>query len=235
MPEAHVKPCYMLETPKTQGATDAKILEDEAMAEMGKQQVTQIEIGWLAGMIDGEGYLGFQAYKTRNNHRSVSVELSITNTDEQMILRLQNILQRIGVNPYINNSTYKIKHKPTHKNVWKIVLHRMNKVLKVLEIVNPYLTGQKQERGKLVLEYCQSRLVNYIPGSHHNIMTKREARIVELCIAKQKRGTSETIRKAQLENSELQRQKTESRRNKINGRFLPYKNCDDIVRPFVKA
>jgi len=225
----------MLEYPKTQGATNAKIPVDETIVEMGNQQVTQIEIGWLAGMIDGEGYLGFQVYKTRNNHRSITVELSISNTDEQMILRLQNILQRIGVNPYINNSTYKLKHKPTHKNVWKVVLHRMNKVLKVLEIVNPYLTGQKQERGKLVLEYCQSRLVSYIPGSHHNIMTKRESQIIELCIAKQKRGTSEAIRETQLKNSELQRQKTESRRNKTNGRFSSYKDCDDMVRPSARA
>lgn len=251
MPEAHSKPCYMLEYPKTQSASYAKISEikvdfmndygkvdksetmkcgntswslittipnkeeiamtvstlplfsDKVQPEMGNQQATQIEIGWLAGIIDGEGYLGFQVYKTRNHHQSISTELSVVNTDEQIIIKAQKIMLKIGVNPYINMSSYKMKNKPTHKNTWKIVVHRLNTVLKVLEVVNPYLTGAKQDRAILVLEYCKSRLINYVPGRHFNPMTEREAQIVDLCIAKQKRGASETTRKAQLEQSAL--------------------------------
>lgn len=221
MPEAHSKPCYMLEHPKAQSATYAKIseikvdimrkfgtidtmlLSDEIQPEMDNQQATQIEIGWLAGIIDGEGYLGFQVYKTRNRHQSISTELSVTNTDEQIIIKAQKIMLKIGVNPYINMSSYKMKNNPTHKNTWKIVVHRLSTVLKVLEVVNPYLTGAKQDRAILVLEYCKSRLVNYVPGRHFNPMTEREAQIVDLCIAKQKRGAPEAIRKAQLEQSAL--------------------------------
>jgi len=203
MPEAHLKPCYMLEHPKAQGASNATILVDEEKSEMDNQQATQIEIGWLAGIVDGEGYLGFQVYKTRRKHQSISTELSVTNTDEQIILKAQKIMLKIGVNPYINNSSYKMKNKPTHKNVWKLVVHRLNTVSKVLEVIIPYMTGAKQERAILVLEYCKSRLVNYVPGRHFNPMTEREAQIVDLCIAKQKRGASETTRMAQLEQSAL--------------------------------
>ena len=220
MLNAHLKPCYMLETPKAQGATYAKILEDETTVEMGNQQATQIELGWLAGIIDGEGYIGIQSYKTRIGHPSYSTEVSISNTDEKIILKAQDIMVKIGVVPYINSSMYKTVNKPTHKAVWKLVVHRMNKNIRLLTASGQYLTGLKKERGELVLEFCKSRLSHYTPGSHKgNILTVREIEIIETCIAKQKRGASETIRKAQLENSELKRQKSESRRNRSNGRY----------------
>ncbi len=232
MPEAHVKPFYMLETPKAQGATNAKILED---TRMDNQQITQLEFGWLAGIVDGEGYIGIQYYETRNGHMSVTAEFSICNTDEEIIIKAQKIIQKMGINPYINGSSYKLKNKPNHKQVWKLVIHRLNKVISVLEPIFPYLTGTKKERAILVLEFCKSRLSHFVWGSNKNIMTDREIEIIESCITKQKRGISETTRKAQLENSELQRQKSESRRNSINGRYSHYSIGDDIVQPFAKA
>lgn len=222
MPEAHVKPCYMLEHPKAQGASQATILEDEEKSEMDNQQVTQLEIGWLAGFVDGEGYIGISEYKTRRRHPSYSCALQISNTDEAMILRAQNIIQRLGVNPYIRIHGHGLRNKPKSKIVWVLVVHRMNKLIRILEVIIPHLTGSKKERGDLVFEYCKSRMGTFVPGSHHNVITEREAQIVELCIAKQKRGTSETTRKAQLENSELNRQKSESRRNTENGRYSSF-------------
>jgi len=212
----------MLETPKGQGTSIVTIPEYDTKVEMGNQQVTLLELGWLAGIIDGEGYIGFQVYKTRCLHHSISTELSISNTDEPIILRAQRIIQAIGVNPYVKFSTYKAKNKPTHKNLWTLVIHRLSPVAKVLEAVSPYMTGAKKERAILVLEYCKSRFAHFVPGSHNNIMTDREAEIIELCIAKQKRGSSETIRKEQLENSVLARQKSESRRNNTTGRYSSF-------------
>ena len=219
MPEAHVKPCYMLEHPKAQGATYAKILVDEANAEMGNQQVTQIEIGWLAGFIDGEGYIGISQYKTRNRRTSYSCAIQICNTDEAMILKAQKIIQKMGINPYIKADGYKLKNKESHKNVWTLKVHRMNKIIPILETVNPYLTGTKKERGELVLEYCQSRLQSFVPGSHYNIMTEREAQIIDFCIAKQKRGTSETTREAQLERSKLMLAKAYVNKQEYNRKY----------------
>lgn len=194
----------MLEHPKAQDTSNVKILEDEAKAEMDNQQVTQAEFGWLAGIIDGEGYLGIQRYKTRNNHMSYTVELSICNTDEQIIIKVRDIIKKLEINPYINQSSFKMKHRPNHKMVWKIVIHRMSPVMKILQRIKPFLVGAKKERAELIIEYCTSRLNNFVQGSHYkNVITEREVQIVESCIAMQKRGTSETTRKAQLERSIL--------------------------------
>jgi len=222
MPEAHSKPCYMLEHPKAQGASNATILVDEEKSEMDNQQATQIELGWIAGFIDGEGYIGVQEYKTRRKHPSFKCAIQISNTDEVMILKAQRIFQKIGVNPYLRVYQYGLNNRPKSKTVWILVVGKMHKIVQVLESVNPYLTGMKKERADLILEYCQSRLKHWVRGSHNNVISEREAQIVELCIAKQKRGASETTRKAQLESSELNRQKEESRRNRSNGRYSAY-------------
>jgi len=185
--------------------TDSTVpqLSDEIQPEIGNQQVTQIEIGWLAGFIDGEGYIGIQRYKTRHDNMSHTVAMQISNTDEEMILRAQKIIQKMGVNPYIRKHGYGERNKPKSKTVWVLVVHRMQPLANVLETVKPFLTGAKKERAELVFEYCASRAAHFIQGSHYNVMTEREAQIVELCIAKQKRGTSETTREAQLERSKL--------------------------------
>ena len=251
MPEAHVKPCYMLEHLKAPSASNAKIsgikvdfvrdfdkveynkavecchiprplittiplkeeivmtnptlslFPNENQPEIGNQQVTRIELGWLAGFIDGEGYIGIQRYKTKHNHICYSVAMQVTNTDEAMILRAQSIIQKIGVNPYIRTHGYGVRNQPDRKVVYVLVVHRMKPLETVLKKVTPFLSGKKQERAILVLEYCISRSQHFIKGSHYNVMTERETQIVDLCIAKQQRGTSETTRKAQLERKNL--------------------------------
>lgn len=231
MPEGLIKSCQLLGHP-----IEPKVLPMKKSLGLDNQPITLYELGWLAGIVDGEGYIGIQYYETRHGHMSASAEISITNTDEQIILKAQNIIQKIGVNPYINSSSYKLNNKPNHKITWKVVIHRLNKVITVLESISPYLTGAKKERAELVLEFCKLRLSHYVWGSNKsNIMTEREMEIIESCIAKQKRGISEIIRKTQLENSELQRQKTESRRNRINGRYSHYLISDDMIQPFAKA
>jgi hypothetical protein len=232
MPEAHSKPRYMLESLKAQSASYAKISEikvdfmknsgkieenkeevsmtnsispvsvNEVQPEIGNQQVTQFEIGWLAGFIDGEGYIGIQPQKTKNN-MNYSVAMQVSNTDEVMILKAQSIIQKMGVNPYIKTHGFGERNQPKRKIVYVLVVHRMKPLVVVLQQVLPFLTGLKAERAKLVIEYCLSRADHFVKGSHYNVMTEREVQIVELCVAKQKRGTSETTREAQLERSKL--------------------------------
>ena len=237
MPEAHVKPCYMLETPKTQDATKEIIPVDEAMAEMGNQQATLDEIAWLAGIIDGEGYIGIQLENIRKHFvvRRATVGLQISNTDEEIIIKASNIMRKIGVNPYLKVDSSALK-KTTKKPVYVISIHRMAVVSRALNPVLPYLTGNKKLRAELIMEFCESRLKNFIKGSHTaNFYTDRELQIIDICLPLQKRGASETIRKAELAQSRLSRLRIESRKNKKSGRLCSHKDSDDMVRPFVKA
>lgn len=228
MPEAHNKPCCLREHP-----IESVSLPMEQYTELGNPQATLIEIAWLAGIVDGEGYIGIQYYHTRKKNLSAGVELSICNTDEQIIFKSQNIIQKIGINPYIQTYMYGLKNRPKNKKQLKLVVHRMKQLSILLNNINPYLTGNKKERAELVLEFCKSRLGAYIPGRPVPY-SDREIEIIEKCMTKQKRGASEIIRRAQQEQLKQLETQLETRRNKL-GQFAHYSVADDMIQPFAKA
>jgi hypothetical protein len=205
----------------------------EQHAELGNQQASLTELAWLAGIVDGEGYIGVQYYNTRKRNISISAELSICNTDEQIIFKSQNIIQKLGVNPYIQTYMYGLKNKPKNKKQQKIVVHRMKQLSIVLKNINPYLTGNKKERAELVLEFCKSRMASFVPG-RPTPYSNREIEIIEECMTKQRRGASETVRRAQQEQLEKIESRLEKRRNSL-GQFARISVRDDTVQPFAKA
>ena len=75
---------------------------------MGNQQATDAELGWLAGIIDGEGWLGVSLetehwYREGKNTRqqSIKVEIKVVNCDPEIVVKTAQIMQKLGVNPYI--------------------------------------------------------------------------------------------------------------------------------------
>lgn len=231
MPEGLVKPDYMLETP-----TEPSSLPREQIEGLDNQQVTLDELGWLAGIIDGEGYIGIQLEKIRKHSmvRRATVGLQISNTDEMIAIKAVFIIRKLGVNPYLKIDSTALS-KSSKRIVYIVVVHRMKQLLKILKPVYPYLTGNKKYRAQLIIEFCESRLNNFVWGSHtKNNYTDRELQLIDACLPLQKRGTSETIRRADLEQSRFLKLKAESRRNK-DGRYCSYWKSDDIVQPFAKA
>jgi hypothetical protein len=212
-------------------------LPREQNAGLDNQQATLEDLAWLAGIVDGEGYIGMQLERIRRHSvvRRASVGLQISNTDEDIALKAVSIIKKIGVNPYLKVDSTALR-KSSKKIVYVVSIHRMAVLLKVLKPILPYLTGNKKTRAELVIEFCESRERNYIRGSHtKNFYTDRELEIIDHCLPLQKRGAPETIRKAELEQSRFLRLKTESRRDKSSGRFCSYQDSEDRVQPSVKA
>jgi len=60
-----------------------------------------IELGWLVGMIDGEGCLHIRIHHRKTKHYGVrprfSVALNITNTEEEMTVRCAQQLDSMGI------------------------------------------------------------------------------------------------------------------------------------------
>jgi len=206
---------------------------------MGNQQATQIELGWLAGIIDGEGYLGLSVSKKLRIERpskSVTPGMHIVNTDEQIILKAQTIMDKLGIVTYVRASDHSKynndgKVRKYDKIIFTIQVHRYINMIKLLESIGEQLTGNKKKRGKLVLEYCKSRSASYIPGKHSHPFTNRELEIIEECLPLQRRGASETIRKIQLEVSKIYEiQRNRERAESMNHKILVC--CDNCGKEF---
>ena len=184
--------------------------EDETI---GNPQATREEIGWLAGIIDGEGYLGFQIENDRRRGRmsfGIRPSLHISNTDEEIILRSRDICRKLGINPYIRATKANTQIK---KDQYRLQVRDMNRLDTLLRAVRDNLTGLKQKRADLVLEFIELRRAAQwtwiAPGNATNQSgaikpySEREWQIVHECKAYQERGASETTRRAQRESSEI--------------------------------
>lgn len=169
---------------------------------MGNQQVSSLKIGWLAGIIDGEGYIGLRDCR---NHGKIwfRPEMQIVNTDPAIIKKTQGIMREFGINPYIRNS-YNGNQKA--KMYYKLCIKNLAKVLRILEPIYEMLTGNKKERAKYIIEFCKSRLIRFKEGTNKNLKpyNERELELVELCQSIQTRGrTSETLREARQRSNQI--------------------------------
>jgi len=180
---------------------------------MDNQQITasDLELGWLAGIIDGEGYIGLQLEReTKVNHSRIVPQIHICNCDEAIVLRARDIMRKIGINPYIRASR---GYGNVKKDIYRLQTKRYVAIFKILSVITPYLTGSKKERAELVKEFCDIRLnaptYRKIKGAGRERSgrikphTARELEIFGLCKPKQKRGISETIRQEQRLTSEI--------------------------------
>jgi len=179
---------------------------------MDNQQATEAELGWLAGIIDGEGWLGMSietehwyrlGYNTRQ--KSIKVEIKVVNTDPAIVEKTAEIMRKLDVNVYIRCTHPKGVKMPVYEASTK----RMAPVQRVLQAVRIYLVGTKQLRADLILRFIELRQANQgVPNPAYadnakgrrgprtiRPYTAEELELVEQCRALQARsGASETTR-----------------------------------------
>jgi hypothetical protein len=117
-----------------------------------KTEVSELELGWLCGLFDGEGYVG--GHWQNKGHYTPT--LSISNTENTVLDKLISILDALGLPFYIywqpRKSDYGVKQ------LWQVKAGGMKRVMRWLAVIGPHLVGKK-EQADLLLAYCQGRLV----------------------------------------------------------------------------
>lgn len=116
------------------------------------------DLGWLAGIIDGEGNLDFSVQSKpcgADGRKSdyLCPKIRITNTDMRMIKRISEIyVSENLVFFYALNSVKRYKDKKdTWKNQMEITISSQNSIGKLLRLVTPYLVN-KQRMAELMIE-----------------------------------------------------------------------------------
>jgi hypothetical protein len=107
---------------------------------IGNQQET--DIAWLAGIIDGEG--SFTVTKNKyapDKPPSVKAALTIPNTDERIILKSVQILERFEVSFYISDHAA----KNTRKRYWVVAVSKLSDLMRLTERLIPHLSGKKEQ------------------------------------------------------------------------------------------
>lgn len=101
---------------------------------------------YIAGIVDGEGSLTIHAQKEPSGIYHFHAKLSISNTNEKLMIWLKNNLL-IGY-------SYKTKRKQPHNDVYTYTISA-NGLRWLLPQIRPYLV-LKKEQADLILEYLQN-------------------------------------------------------------------------------
>jgi len=115
-----------------------------------QETVSEAEMGWLAGVIDGEGCMHIDLEPRNGAHPY----LTITNSNFVLAEKVAGIWHRLGVGCRIQTRK---RHNPRHSPVKDVMVIGYRRLEKALAAILPYLVA-KQDEGLLLQEFIQSRL-----------------------------------------------------------------------------
>lgn len=116
---------------------------------MDNQQVTDFELGWLSGILDGEGC--FTLSKGSNGGFSPSIK--IVNIDEIILHHIEMILIKLKLSYFIYDSHRSGNQRPAKR----IEINGIMRVKRALDLFLPYILA-KQKQAKLLLKWVDYRL-----------------------------------------------------------------------------
>lgn len=117
------------------------------------QERLPLNIGYLLGLIDGEGSYQLTVDYGSKRKRYFTPQTSIFNSDPKIISRCVEILKELDITFHVWTPKLKKGHSP----VTRIVIHGIKRNKKFLDIITKY-DHAKLERAKILLEFVNRRL-----------------------------------------------------------------------------
>jgi hypothetical protein len=115
---------------------------------------TEAELGWFAGMLEGEGCITFFKQARSRGGFDIITGIQITNTDINIINALLEILKKCELSWHVRN---KKVYSKNHSECWYVEVRQQKMIKKSLEIFIPFMFGNKKAKAKLVLDYLSKR------------------------------------------------------------------------------
>lgn len=123
------------------------------MNDTDNQQKRLMDIGWLAGIIEGEGCFSLQGWKAgKRTQRSASPLIQISNTNPLIIQKAQRIIKDEGLPCYV--------YAQLGKRVtacYRVVIMGLKRAQKFLNFIIPYLDCRK-DQAEFLQKWTDSRL-----------------------------------------------------------------------------
>ena len=157
---------------------------------MDNQQATQFEIGWIIGIIDGEGsiLLGRNHYNNRTRYTPI---IQIVNTNKNMMEKAYSTLKKLGIGCWMN--TYHRK-RSTERPITQLRIAGIKRCKKFLDITKDLFVAKNNQANHLH-KYLQFRLS--LPS--HNVPYDKEGEDTFRLIHGENWKSSETTRVTRLD------------------------------------
>jgi len=127
--------------------------------EQAMRKVSEKNLAWLGGILDGEGCVGAYWWKQtnpkcRDNH-GMRVSVQISNTHPLIIEKITEVLVDLGV-PFSYESAQRTRFEGREKPTVTVNVMGKARLLKLLPTIIPYTTA-KRRQCELALELIQYR------------------------------------------------------------------------------
>jgi hypothetical protein len=125
------------------------------------KNLTEIEKGWIAGIMEGEGSLKWNEKGSSQGQ----IRLQLQMTDKDVVEKLANLLE--------TNITEHLPKNLNHKKTWRISIKNWDKVEEIAKTLLPYMGNRRTEEYSLVLEKAEKRK-EWIAQGGRNLAWKRK-------------------------------------------------------------
>ena len=133
-----------------------------------QETATDIELSWLAGIIDGEGHIGISRMMSHRDKPTLNPRISIGNTNVLIISQVCKILDKIPISGHIEKRQKGGKDgEKNWKEAWVVQLSQIEKINAFLTKILPFLVGKKAQ-AELVQRFTESRMKNRKYGAGYS-------------------------------------------------------------------
>ena len=150
--------------------------ENQTIPREEMMRLSEAQIGYLAGIMDGEGSITFVYHKSRTSRSksAVTYVCAVANSNPLIIEAVTSLLDILSVR-YKVFSPKREWNKKAKKRPYAVHIQGMDSVKAFLKVIRQDLRG-KQVQAELVLEYLERRK----EGRRVRFMTDRDLQIIGL-------------------------------------------------------
>lgn len=126
--------------------------------------VSHFNIGWLAGIFDGEGTVRLYISKNHDRRRGKHIirdntvyRLQIVNTDIAILTKVLDILTRLDILAYVYQKSASKKAREGSfkfsKPCFDIIISQRRSIEKLTRLIYPHLAGDKKDKCLKLMKY----------------------------------------------------------------------------------
>ncbi len=119
-------------------------------------QATLVDLAYLAGLWDGEGYVGITKSDRKDKRANYQAQMVIVNTDINIINEIVKILDNLHVSAYLNTQD---DNHPKHAVKYMVAIRKLSAIKQLVDVLLPFMRGKKG-RAEMMLRFVDSRLSN---------------------------------------------------------------------------
>lgn len=135
-----------------------------------QQTVSDFEVGWMTGLIEGEGTVSLTICKRNGRGQQIRVipRVIVANSDVAIIEKYLDILGRMGIGKYVRRTkpnNLKVSKlfamqgiRTNFRDITTVYVEGFKRMLRLLTTVTQHMVGEKKLRASLLLKFIQKRV-----------------------------------------------------------------------------